>query len=191
MNYERRRSKNRGPNEKWISNKYDLQGHWQEVQQTLTSIKGKDGRFLDIGEVMSALKRSWKAYKIAGRNGSYRTDIAYRINNLEDGLGIEKAIFPELDEMDVYDEDQNQESREEIFDDPDMTREEQLQIRKEERQDQLEREQKVLGIEDQEDADDWWGSEDRQVRGEERQERQNFIQEMVEDIRGDGDNDDW
>jgi len=31
MNYERRRSKNRRPNEKWISNKYDFQGHWQEV----------------------------------------------------------------------------------------------------------------------------------------------------------------
>jgi len=113
MNYERRRCKNRGPNEKWISNKYDLQGHWQEVQQTLTSIKGKDGRFLNIGEVTSALKRSWKAYKIAGQNGEPRRDIAWRINYLEDGLGlIEKATFPELAEIGVYDQDFQQENPE-------------------------------------------------------------------------------
>ena len=39
MNYERRRSKNRGPNEKWISNKYDLQGIGKKYSKHLQVLK--------------------------------------------------------------------------------------------------------------------------------------------------------
>jgi len=192
MNYERRHSKNRGPNEKWISNKYDLQEHWQEVQQT--SIKGKDGRFLNIGEVTSALKRSWKAYKVAGQNGEPRGDIAWRINLLEDGLGLtEKEIFPEIQEMGGYDENQDQ--------DQEQLSAEDLQLLREEKQDQLERQQEVLGNQfgdqatEESESDDWSGSNvyqetslDKQLIKEEEEDREDFVQRMVHDIKND---DDW
>jgi hypothetical protein len=168
--------------------KYDLQEHWQEVQQT--SIKGKDGRFLNIGEVTSALKRSWKAYKVAGQNGEPRGDIAWRINLLEDGLGLtEKEIFPEIQEMGGYDENQDQ--------DQEQLSAEDLQLLREEKQDQLERQQEVLGNQfgdqatEESESDDWSGSEtslDKQLIKEEEEDREDFVQRMVHDIKND---DDW
>ncbi|HXP49453.1 MAG TPA: hypothetical protein VN922_05850, partial [Bacteroidia bacterium] len=193
MNYERRRCKNRGPNENWISDKYDLQGDWRDVQQTLTNIKDRKGRFLNIGEVTSALKRSWKAYRIAGQNGEPRRDIAWRINYLEDGLGlIEKATFPELADIGVYGQDFQQENPE-IFDDPDLSREEILQLRREERQDQLDMQHEQLRkkfgdrlMDDSADdrSDIAETSLDRQLIDEEEYERQELVQEMIRDIEG-------
>src|SRR5215469_322306 len=98
-NYERLRH-SKQPNESWISSKYDIQGmHWQELQQIFLPDLN-----MNFGQAISALKKSWKAYNIAGRNGTYRTDIAYRIRSIQNAMGIEKSEFPELEGM--GDEDQ-------------------------------------------------------------------------------------
>ena len=99
--YERRRrSRNpMGPNG-WISSKYDLRGHWREVQQTWVPELQTN-----VGQSISALRKSWRAYKIAGRNGEPRKDLAYRINHIEDSLGLEKFHFEELAEMGIYNEE--------------------------------------------------------------------------------------
>ena len=200
MNYERRRFKNRGPSENWLSDKYNLQGDWRMVRETPTSLRDRNGRVMNIGQATSALKRSWRAYKIAGQNGEPRRDIAWRINYIENGLGLlEKATFPELEEMGVYDQDFQQENPE-IFDDPDLSREEILQLRREERQDQLDMQHEQLRnkfgdrlMDDSADdrSDIAETSLDRQLIEEERQERQNFVQEMIQDIEGNDDDDDW
>jgi len=73
----------------------------------------------------------WKSYKIAGRTGEPRSDLAWKINRVAMGL---KSEFPELEGMDHddFEEDQDQgQSAEEI------------QLRHEER----------------EADDDWWISD--------------------------------
>src|SRR5262249_13357637 len=91
INYERVRH-SKQPNESWISSKYDIQGmHWQELQQIFLPNLN-----MNFGQAVSALKKSWKAYKIAGRSGEPRGDLAYRIVRIQDALGIEKSTFPEL-----------------------------------------------------------------------------------------------
>jgi hypothetical protein len=52
------------PNPGWQSSKYDLSMPWQDLQsQWLPEVR------MNFGQAVSALKRSWKAYRIAGRNG--------------------------------------------------------------------------------------------------------------------------
>lgn len=99
--YERRR-RSRNPKEPngWISCKYDLHGHWREVQQTCVPELQ-----MNVGQSISALRKSWRAYKIAGRNGEPRKDLAYRINHIEDSLGLEKFQFEELAERGIYNEE--------------------------------------------------------------------------------------
>src|SRR5215469_15390000 len=98
--YERsRHSKQR--NESWVSSKYDTQ-----LQQTyVPSLHMR-------GQCCSALKRSWKAYEIAGRNGEPRGDIAWRIRNIQTQMGIEKSDFPELEGMETDDEETSEEETE-------------------------------------------------------------------------------
>ncbi|MGC2574708.1 MAG: hypothetical protein WA364_24605 [Candidatus Nitrosopolaris sp.] len=98
--YERsRHSKQR--NESWVSSKYDTQ-----LQQTyVPSLHMR-------GQCCSALKRSWKAYEIAGRNGEPRGDIAWRIRNIQTQMGIEKFDFPELEGMETDDEETSEEETE-------------------------------------------------------------------------------
>jgi hypothetical protein len=92
--------------ESWISSKYDTQGHWQEVQQIwIPELQ------MNWGRAVSALRKSWTAYRIAGRNGEPRADLAYRIRSIQSSLGIEKSTFPELEGMD--DEESNEISDEE------------------------------------------------------------------------------
>jgi hypothetical protein len=78
MNYERMRLKSNTPNESWISSKYDIQGMpWQELQQIyLPELR------MCWGPACNSLKKLWKSYKIAGRNGEPRLDIAWKINEL-------------------------------------------------------------------------------------------------------------
>ena len=56
------------------------------------------------GPACNSLKKLWKSYKIAGRNGEPRGDFAWKIRNIQSAMGIEKSEFPELEGMD--DEDQ-------------------------------------------------------------------------------------
>jgi hypothetical protein len=52
---------------------------------------------MSLTSAISSLKGSWQNYKIAGRNGETREDIKYRINFIQDSLGLEQS-FPELAE---------------------------------------------------------------------------------------------
>ena len=109
-NYERRRHLPREPSEFWSSTKYDIQGsHWEEMQQTyIPELR------MCFGPACSALKRSWKAYRIAGRNGEPRGDIACRIRSIQSALGIERSEFPELEGMGMDDEGEETMTDEEI-----------------------------------------------------------------------------
>jgi hypothetical protein len=116
QNYERsRHSKQpKEPKESWISSKYDTQGHWQEVQQIwIPELQ------MNYGRAVSALRKSWTAYRIAGRNGEPRADLALRIVRIQSALGIEKSVFPELQGMEMDDEELS---------------EEEIELRKEEKQ---------------------------------------------------------
>ena len=101
------------PNESWISSRYDIQDmHWQELQQLYLPELN-----MRWGPAVSALKKLWKSYKIAGRTGEPRSDLAWKINRVQVAMGLEKSEFPELEGMDYDDfkEDQDQgQSAEEI-----------------------------------------------------------------------------
>lgn len=154
-NYENLRH-SKQPNESWVSSKYPSEGmHWRELQQIFLP-----GLNMNWGQACSALKKLWKSYKIAGRNGEPRRDIAWKINRLQSAMGIKKSEFPELEGMD--DEDQ------ELTD-------EEIQLKREEKEDsggewepdlnsgtsepyteEWSEEDKQLLREEQESEDDWW-----------------------------------
>lgn len=85
--------------ESWQSNKYDFSD--PNVRLEYVSEMG-----CSVGGCISALKRSWKAYRIAGRNGEpgLRSDLAYRIVSIQTALGIERSDFPELEGMNIDEE---------------------------------------------------------------------------------------
>jgi hypothetical protein len=153
-NYERLRH-SKQPNESWVSSKYPIEGmHWTELQQLyLPELK------MCWGPACNSLKKLWKSYKIAGRNGEPRGDIAWRINRIKSAMGLEKSNFPELEGMD--DEDQ------ELTD-------EEIQLKREEKEEnggdfgtseeesefteEWSEEDKQLLKEEREAEDDWWFS---------------------------------
>jgi hypothetical protein len=79
--------------ESWQSSKYDFSD--PDVRLEYVPEMG-----CSVGGCISALKKLWKSYKIAGRNGEPRGDIAWNIRNLQGSLGIERSHFPELEGMD-------------------------------------------------------------------------------------------
>jgi hypothetical protein len=85
--YESKRHKD---GDSWVSTKYDF-------TDPTTRLEYVPEVGCSVGACISALKRSWKGYRIAGRNGEPRDDIAYRIRNLQSALGIEQS-FSELGE---------------------------------------------------------------------------------------------
>ena len=100
-NYDRRRLRHNPdtPNELWASSKYATQNMtWEEVSEIFISELD-----MTFGAAINSLKKLWKSYKIAGRTGEFRGDTAWKITQIQDALGIEKSIFPELEGMDVYD----------------------------------------------------------------------------------------
>jgi hypothetical protein len=107
LDYERQRhsKQNKEPNDSWISSKYDTQNmHWQELQQLYLPELN-----MRWGPAVSALKKLWKSYKIAGRTGEPRSDLAWKINQIQKAMGIEKSEFPELEGMETYDEESTDE----------------------------------------------------------------------------------
>ena len=99
--YELRRSSKNSKelkehNEKWISSKYDIQNmHWTELQQLYLPDLG-----MCWGPACNSLKKLWKSYKIAGRTGEVRSDIAWNIRNIQRAMGIPESQFEELEGMD-------------------------------------------------------------------------------------------
>lgn len=97
--YENRRhsgQSNRLTKESWISSKYDTQSmDWRELQQLYLPEIG-----MCWGPACNSLKKLWKSYKIAGRTGEPRSDIAWNIRNLQRSMGIQETYFEELQGMD-------------------------------------------------------------------------------------------
>jgi hypothetical protein len=117
----------REPNPNWVSSKYDTSMPWKELQQTpIPELKDQNGQIMNWGKSVSALKKSWKAYKMAGQTGEPRRPIAWRIVSIIKALGLDPVPqFPELEGMDVEDD---QEERVEGWSDLDeqLLREERL-----------------------------------------------------------------
>ena len=154
VNYERQlhSKENKEPNDSWISSKYDTQNmHWQELQQLYLPELN-----MRWGPAVSALKKLWKSYKIAGRTGEPRSDLAWKINQIQKAMGIEKSEFPELDGMETDDEESTdeeiesrREEREESGGDPEEGSE---------YTEQWSEQDKQLRREEREAEDDWWFS---------------------------------
>jgi hypothetical protein len=51
---------------------------------------------MNWGQACSALKKSWLAYKLAGRNGGYRADIGWRIQKIQRSMGIQVTQFEDV-----------------------------------------------------------------------------------------------
>lgn len=148
-NYERLRHSQQ-PNESWVSSKYPIEGmHWRELQQIyLPELK------MCWGPACNSLKKLWKSYKIAGRNGEPRGDFAWKIRNIQSAMGIEKSEFPELEGMD--DEDQ------ELTD-------EEIQLKREEKEESGREWELDLNSWTSEPYTDEWSEEDKQLQKEERE----------------------
>jgi hypothetical protein len=96
-NYENSRHSKQGLRElkeSWISSKYDFTD--LHVREEYVPEIG-----CSVGGCISALRKSWRAYYIAGRNGEPRNDVAHRIVSIQSALGIERSQFPGLEGMDV------------------------------------------------------------------------------------------
>jgi hypothetical protein len=151
--YEKRRH-SKQPNESWVSSKYPIEGmHWTELQQLyLPELK------MCWGPACNSLKKLWKSYKIAGRNGEPRGDIAWRINRIQSATGIEKSQFPELEGMN------DEESEEELTD-------EEIQLRREEKEESGGEWNLNFGTSEKRSElyTEEWSEEDKQLRREERE----------------------
>jgi hypothetical protein len=87
--YQRHSRKNpKEPNESWQSSKYDFTD--PNVRLEYVPEMG-----CSVGGCISSLKRSWRVFEIAGRNGEPRGDLAWRINHVQDTLGIPLTEFEE------------------------------------------------------------------------------------------------
>jgi len=85
----------RKPSEGWVSTKYDLQS--MSKDEIIPELFHRDGVTpLTLGDAANFLKKSWKAYRIAGAKGEPRTDIALKILDIQEKLGIEQSDFPEV-----------------------------------------------------------------------------------------------
>jgi hypothetical protein len=137
--YEARRH-SKQPNESWQSSKYDFSDPYVRLEYV-------PEMGCSVGGCISALKKLWKSYKIAGRNGEPRGDIAWNIRNLQGSLGIERSHFPELEGMDDYEENilKSEEDEENFGTNEPYWSEEDKQLLKEE-------------LEAEKENDDWWFS---------------------------------
>src|ERR1700751_3431599 len=126
--------------ESWQSSKYDFSD--PDVRLEYVPEMG-----CSVGGCISALKKLWKSYKIAGRNGEPRGDIAWNIRSLQGSLGIERSHFPELEGMDDDEENilKSEEDEENFGTNEPYWSEEDEQLLKEE-------------LEAEKENDDWWFS---------------------------------
>jgi len=119
---------------------------------------------LTYGRAFEALRKSWYSYKRSRKDGFPATDVAFRILKIEKALGLEPlSEFPELDPQWVQEElntvEDIQLAREEYIDRSDDFDEEQMspeeiQLRREEKQAEME----ALG--EQEPEKDVWDDDE-------------------------------
>jgi hypothetical protein len=127
--YERSRH-SKQPNESWANSKYNT-GDWRESQQ----IRLASG--LTVGQSFHKLKKLWSKYKIAGRDGSYRGDTAYKINQTLAQLDLPTVPLPELEGLPDY-EFENQDQDQTYEPEQDLSIEEIQQLKREEQEDDFE-----------------------------------------------------
>jgi tRNA(His) 5'-end guanylyltransferase len=75
----------------WQSRKFDLDGlSWQEIGDIWISELG-----MNFGQAWSALKKSWKHYRVARRTGwaNECEELEHRINHIQHSLGLEETPF--------------------------------------------------------------------------------------------------
>jgi len=97
-------------NDSWHSSKYPIEGlHWRELQQIYV-----EDLQMTWGSACSALKKAWRVFKLGKLRGEYVTDLAMRINRLQDGMGIPRTEFEGLEHYDNGEEGSNNEQE---FDD--------------------------------------------------------------------------
>jgi len=99
--YERSRH-SKQPNESWQSSKYDFSDPYVRLEYV-------PEMGCSVGGCISGLKKLWKSYKIAGRNGEPRSWQAYSIRKIQGALGLELSSFPETEGMMMDDEENNEE----------------------------------------------------------------------------------
>lgn len=161
--YERRKIRNdRQLNESWASSRYNT-GDWRQDQ----NVRLASG--LTVGRSWWKLRRLWRKYKIIGREGGYRDDIAYQINCLAVSLDIGRVDLPETADLPDY----------EFEDQPNSQSEEEEEIEGEDplykifRREEAESERDSGQQEAESEKEDDWFSPDREEIGQ---------QEEVEDL---------
>lgn len=156
------------PNESWVSSRYPIEGmHWRDLQRLYLPEINQNW-----GQACSSLKKLWKSYKIAGRNGESRSWQAWKINRIQSAMGLELSTFPELQGM-GYDEELEETSNE----DQELTADEVAAKREEEDEDG--------GLESNlnypngtsESEEEEWSAEDKEL--------------LKEEIEAEKENDDW
>jgi hypothetical protein len=94
---------------------------WREAQQIyLPSLN------MSVGQAWNRLKKLWKSYKIAGRNGESRSLQAYEIVRYQSALDLPRADLPELEEIGITEDEFNQEDEWSDMDEQ-LRREEQIE----------------------------------------------------------------
>jgi len=80
-------------NQSWHSSKYPIESmDWRDLQRLYLPEINQNW-----GQACSSLRKLWKSYKIAGRNGEPRSWQAWNIRKIQSAMGIEKSNFQELE----------------------------------------------------------------------------------------------
>src|SRR5215813_13489665 len=95
VQYENERlGKYNGQNTTLISSKFDLNGlSWNEIRELETDILDQNGEPMTFGRTFEALRKTWRSFKLARKNGSPAPELALRILKLQNGLGLPLADF--------------------------------------------------------------------------------------------------
>jgi hypothetical protein len=97
--YENRRIGGNGDKIGWTSSRYDLESKdWDSIRDMIIPelIDERKGEPLTFSQACSALRNSWKAFKISKRRwGAHDAALSYRINRIAYFLGIPLVQFEE------------------------------------------------------------------------------------------------
>jgi hypothetical protein len=86
------------PNESWANSRYGpLNMSWQQAQQVwLPSVNKR------LGPAFFHLEKLWAKYKRLGREGDYRSDVAFQIALYQKALDLPVSELPELEGLPDY-----------------------------------------------------------------------------------------
>jgi hypothetical protein len=70
----------------------------EELKAVASSVQGDSHMAYSVGQSWAALKKAWRAYKIAKVQGDTTNMLKYaeRIRTLQGELGLPKAHFPDI-----------------------------------------------------------------------------------------------